>query len=200
MPLIQPGIYIYGNDKSFEVESAYYLNFQILSALFSMNCLFSENNDKKWTNKYQYYHFYSDHLLYSVGQIANRFVITGKDKDIKLERKLINRTNYRFDESSYPILSDKRSRNMIEHIDEYNQKIILEKRGVGGFNLIDNYTDLSLITIIRSNRDTHPYTLDLLDQKLLIRWKTKNLDISLVDLKSELVKLQNSVKSFESFL
>lgn len=53
MPLIQPGIYIYGNDKSFEVESAYYLNFQILSALFSIKQLFLECNETDWENRCQ---------------------------------------------------------------------------------------------------------------------------------------------------
>lgn len=200
MPLLANGVYAECDDKPFEAESAYYLNFQINSALFSIKQLSLGCNEADWENRCQYYHYYSDHLLYSVGQIANRFVILEKDKGLILERKQMNRNNFRFTDEAFPILSDKRARNMVEHIDEYNQKIIQEKRGVGGFNLIDNQTDMKLIATLRSKRDSHPYTWDLLEKKLLVRWKEVFLDISIDALEKELLILKENVKSFQSFL
>lgn len=196
MPLDENNVYIEGNEKPYEAESAYYLNFQIVSALFSLDRMQSRPDDDYWENRCQYYHYYSDHLLYSLGQIINRFVITDKDKDMVLERKQKNRMNYRFYKETYPILSDKRARNMVEHIDEYNQKIIQENKGVGGFNLIDNEANEDLVEVLRSKRNLHPYTLDLLRGELLIRWKTENLVIVLSELESELRLLHSSVKMF----
>lgn len=200
MPLLEIGMYTECDDKPFETESAYYLNFQINSALFSIKQLFSGCNEVDWENRCQYYHYYSDHLLFSVGQIVNRFVISEKDKGLILERKRMNRNNYLFTNEAFPILSDKRARNMIEHIDEYNQKIIQVKHGVGGFNLIDNQTDMKLITTLHTKRDSHPYTLDLLEEKLLIRWKKENLDISIDALEAELNSLLKNVHSFNEYL
>lgn len=200
MPLLTNGVYAEFDDKPFEAESSYYLSFQINSALFSIKQLLSECIKADWENRCQYYHYYSDHLLYSVGQIANRFVVLEKDKGLILERKLMNCKNYRFTDEAFPILSDKRARNMVEHIDEYNQKIIQEKRGVGGFNLIDNQTDTKLITTLRTKRDSHPYTLDLLEKKLLIRWRKDYLDISIAALEAECIDLQKNVKSFRDYL
>lgn len=196
MPLDENNVYIEGIEKPYEAESADYLNFQIISALFSIERLESTPDNNHWENRCQYYHYYSDHLLYSLGQIINRFVITDKDRDLVLERKQRNRMNYRFCEEAFPILSDKRARNMVEHIDEYNQKIIRENKGVGGFNLIDNETNEDLAGFLRSKRDLHPYTLDLLRGELLIRWKTENLVIVLSELESELRLLHSSVKIF----
>lgn len=200
MPLLSNDVFVDGLDRPYEAEATYYLNFQILSALFSINQLFKKCDETTWENRCQYYHYYSDHLLYSIGQIANRFVVSRKDKGLKLERKQLNRNNYRFYDAQFPILSDKRARNMIEHIDEYNQKIIQEKHGVGGFNLIDNQTDLELITTLRTKRESHPYTLDLLEKMLLIKWKEDYLDISIDGLEAELISLQKCVKSFYGYL
>lgn len=199
MPLVTKGVYAECDDKPYEAESAYYLNFQICSALFSIKQLFSECNETDWENRCQYFHYYSDHLLYSIGQIVNRFIISKKDKGLKLERKQQNRNNFCFSDEQFPLLSDKRARNMVEHIDEYNQNIIQEKRGVGGFNLIDNQTDLELIETLRTKRGSHPYTLNLLEKKLLIRWKEDYLDICVDSLEAELISLQKNVKAFGAY-
>ena len=148
MPFINSGIYIDTSvkEKSYEIETSYYLEFQIKSALISIDKLrcFSENS---FDNKYQYYHFYTDHLLYSLGQIANRFIVNDKDKGVVLERKKANCRDFEFNAEKYPNLSDKTGRNTIEHIDEHNQKIIEKRKGVGGFNLIDNETETDLINM-----------------------------------------------------
>ena len=83
-------------------------------------------------------------------------------------------------------MSDKKARNVVEHIDEYNLNIIESNRGVGGFNLIDASTESTLVQTLRTNRHTHPYTLDLLSHELFIRRNDENLTISFEKLKSAL--------------
>lgn len=197
MPLDPNGVYLDCGDKAFEAESAYYLNFQIMSALASLERLESFDPHFAWENRCQYYHYYCDHLLYSLGQISNRFLVNEqKDSALLKERKQCNRMNFRFSEAAYPILSDKRARNVIEHIDEYNQGIIENKRGVGGFNLVDAETDSALINDLRSRKETHPYTLDMLCNTIYIRRKNDDLSIRLEPLRAELLQLHRSVKDF----
>ncbi len=160
MPMIANGVYADCGDRAYEAETTYYLNFHIISALVSLIHLDKYEDDFEWENQCQYYHYYCDHLLYSIGQISNRFVKTDKDKSNITKRKDINCKNYSFSSTYYHILSNKQARNVIEHIDEYDQKIIAEKRGVGGFNLIDVDTEKELIEELRTRTDTHPYILD----------------------------------------
>lgn len=200
MPLISKGVYVFDDDREFERESAYYLSFQIVSALISLDYLNNYRDDLVWKSKYTYYHYYTDHLLFSVGMITNRFVITDKDKGLNLARKEANRQNYKFTEDKYPILSDKRARNVIEHIDEYNQRIIKQKNGVGGFNVIDENASPELLNALHNRKDVHPYTIDLINQELLIRRNTTDLVIKLDSLKDELKSLHENVRSFADFL
>ena len=200
MPLLAEGVYIKSDDKGYEVETSYYLNFQIISALASLAKIDSFTDSYEWENRCQYYHYYTDHLLFSIGQIANRFQITDRDPEKEKNRKNLNRSNYQFSEDRYPLLSDKKARNVVEHIDEYNLKIIESNRGVGGFNLIDANTDSALVDTLRANRHTHPYTLDLLSHELFIRRTNEDITVSLEKLKSELLSLKESVKSFMEFI
>ena len=177
-------------------ETSYYLNFQIISALASLAKIDSFNDSYGWENPCQYYHYYTDHLLFSIGQITNRFQVNNRDSEKEKERKTLNRGNYQFSEDRFPLLSDKKARNVVEHIDEYNLNIIESNRGVGGFNLIDASTESTLVQTLRTNRHTHPYTLDLLSHELFIRRNDENLTISFEKLKSELLTLRKSVKSF----
>lgn len=198
--------YADGDDKPYEAEAAYYLHFHIVSALDSLDHITTIRYDSgAWENRCQYYHYYCDHLLFSMGQIANRFLIVEKKKNKgkeKLKKQIRkrneqnrkNRANFEFSEESFPILSEKYARNVIEHIDEYNRYIIDKNRGVGGFNLIDEKEDEKMITDLRTRRATHPYTLDLLAGKLLVRYNRKNIDIDLEKLRAELLSLQKNVK------
>ncbi|MBQ0014338.1 MAG: hypothetical protein KBS82_03345 [Oscillospiraceae bacterium] len=199
MPLLQNGVYVENSDKPYELETVYYLNFHILSALFSIERLYSFETNEIWNNKVQYYHYYADHLLFCVGQIANRFV-DGNSKKSLLERKRINRGNFNFTDEKYPILSNKSARNVIEHIDERNQKIIANKQGVGGFNIIDDATSLELTKTLRERTDSHPYTLDLIKKELLIRDNESDLVINIDYLKQELELLHKSVIYFEQII
>lgn len=192
MPFIASGVYIDTAEKSYEIESSYYLEFQIRSALISIEKLHKQF-DADFDNKYQYYHYYTDHLLYSLGQIGNRFVVTDYDKGITLERKQANCTNFEFSSDKYPILSDKRGRNTVEHIDEHNQKIIKNENGVGGFNLIDNETENELIEVFKNKRNLHPYTLDLIDNVILIVRQDNEINIKLDELSQELHSLYDRV-------
>ena len=94
--------------------------------------------------------------MFSIGQITNRFQVNNRDSEKEKERKTLNRGNYQFSEDRFPLLSDKKARNVVEHIDEYNLNIIESNRGVGGFNLIDASTESTLVQTLRTNRHTHP--------------------------------------------
>ena len=119
----------------------------------------------------QYYHYYSDHLLYSLGQIAERFRLSknpsAKEKEY-YERRKINRQNYQFTDTDFPILSNKDFRNTIEHIDEHNITVINAHNGVGGFNYINDDTSEELVNTLLSHKHNHIYTLDLRKKVLYI--------------------------------
>ncbi len=202
MPLNAQGLYIDNGEKPYEVEAAYYLNYYIISALAAMEYIDSgfPHHETVFDNRIQYYHYHSDHLLYAVGQISNRFIIVEKDSGLKLERKKANRANCRFDDTVFPILSNKKARNTIEHIDEYNQGIIADMHGVGGFNLIDSTCDSKLLDTLYNRKDTHIYTLDLLKRKIYITRKGEKITIDMVALKNELLTLQGNVNNFASLL
>lgn len=201
MPLATNGVYLYQGDRAYEVEVTYYLKFQILSALASIARINDYDPRFTWDNRCQYYHYYCDHLLYSIGQISNRFISKDKEKQNLKERKRLNCCNYRFTETEFPILSDKRARNTIEHIDEHNRMIIESRNGVGGFNLIENETKSDLVKELKSKRSIYPYILDLLNSEILIyRKNAEEINLSLVELKAELLRLQKSIEAFESMI
>ncbi|MDD6672712.1 MAG: hypothetical protein PUE46_01810 [Eubacteriales bacterium] len=201
MPMIAQGVYSDTEDKPYEFESGYYVDFQITSALFSLESVMNSNikNYGILKSKYQYYHYYYDHLIFSIGQIANRFDIKDKDEGIVRERKNANICNFAFSKEKYPILSDKRVRNTIEHIDEYNLKIIKKYRGVGGFNLIDSETDKEVVKSLTLHRQSHPYTIDLINKQLLIMRNDIELNLNLEELQNELLSLQKETKSLLNF-
>lgn len=197
MPLIMPGVYIDNRDNAFEKEESYYLEFQVISALVSLgNIINKEPEYSMFNNKCQYYHYCCDHLLFSMGQIANRFIIKRKDRGIILERKNANINNFLFSSEKFPILSDKKARNVIEHIEEYNQKVIQKNHGVGGFNLIDVDVSDDVVKTLIENRSTHPYTLNLMNAELLITWDENEITIKLEELKEELIQLRENVNAF----
>lgn len=126
MPI--PHKYINTPDDAYEAETSYYLHFQLVSALISLdhiyNCKYSDSD--LFESKAQYYHYYTDHLLYSLGQIAERFRESNNPNSTNdyFVRRSANRINYGFDKNNYPILSNKAFRNTIEHIDEHNIEVI----------------------------------------------------------------------------
>lgn len=195
MALIPGGIYCVDENTPYDYEANYYLDFQIFSALKSLDYLNSKCEESEWKNKCQYYHYYTDHLLYSIGQISNRFIIGKFDNSFTQNRKNANRRNFEFDEDKYPIISDKSARNMVEHIDERNQDIIKNRNGVGGFCLIDVDTNSELVDKLKNKKATQPYTLDLINKELLIRNKEDDLVISFDALRTELATLQKSVQA-----
>ncbi len=199
MPLLPNGAFAFGKTQPYEYEASYYLNFHIICALNCLIMLENKNEDicSLFDNESQYYHFYCDHLLFSLGQINERFIVKGDEKSkIKLELIALNRQNYRFNEEDYPILSNKSYRNTIEHIDEHNQRIIAKYKGVGGFNVSSKSSSMNLNDVLITRQKQHPYTLQLDEQRLLIE-RNKNIRESLAldfeKLKEELNKLKKSV-------
>ena len=67
---------------------------------------------------------------------------------------------------------------------------------IGGFNLIDTELSADIIKVLIQNRNTHPYTLNLIDSELLITWDENEITIKLGELKKELIQLKENVKSF----
>lgn len=132
MPLTSSGEYITTSfDRPYEIESSYYLNFQITSALVSIEYItsYQHKDFSIYENKAQYYHYYTDHLLYSMGQISTRFITTKHDSDLDKKRKKSNAENFKFLKEEFPILYNKLPRNTIEHIDEYNNQTIKNLHG-----------------------------------------------------------------------
>ena len=151
--------------------------------------------------KAQYYHYYTDHLLYSLGQIAERFRGSNNPNSSNdyFVRRSANRNNYGFDKNNYPILSNKAFRNTIEHIDEHNIEVIKKHDVVGGFNTIDEETPQELKDTLRNKRDTQTYTLDLLLKQLYIERNETPLTMRLDDLKKEILDLKKKVDDFWGF-
>lgn len=202
MPI--PHKYIANADEACEAEASYYLHFQLISALVSLdhinNCKYSD--DSSFESKAQYYHYYVDHLLYSLGQISERFRMkinpSNKEKNF-YARRSANRVNYGFDEVNFPILSNKNFRNTIEHIDEHNLNVINTYNGVGGFNYIDEDTNSELKEALLKKRNIHTYTLDLLSKQIYIGRNDTPLTLKLDDLNHELIELKNRVDDFWGF-
>lgn len=134
--------------------------------------------------------------MYSMGQISARFIDSPHNKQVVKKLKQLNRQNFSFSAAAYPILSSKAYRNTIEHIDEHNCGLIQKYNGVGGFNFIDAEVDDGLIERLRTDRKTHPYTLDLLEKKIYIQRKDSAMTINIPDLKAELSALKNAIDSF----
>ena len=63
-------------------------------------------------------------------------------------------------------------------------------------NVFSDEVAIKIVDSVKEIRHTHPYTLDLLSHELFIRRNDENLTISFEKLKSELLTLRKSVKSF----
>ena len=208
MPLHPCGAYTENAKlKPYEFESSYYLHYYIICALHSIEMILNKNEPAAslFESESQYYHFYCDHLLFSLGQITDRFYCSEKNQayDALLPLIELNKQNYRFNENDFPLLSDKRCRNTIEHIFEHNREIIAEFGGVGGFNTVSSQSDRGLIEAVNERREQHPYTLDLEKHELNIERNhngREHLTLSLDDTKEELIALLKNVNVLINFL
>ncbi len=204
--LIDDGVYFDNGDKNYELATCYYLSFHIKSSFFSVEQL--ECTEKEWMqstfrNKAEFYHFYTDHLLFSMGQISEIFHVVNNSRSKKRDyndRREENRTNFRFSESEFPILSNKAYRNTIEHIDEYNINTINEYGGVGGFNFIDDTVDSKLCEELLSDEHRNIYILDMISKRIYITRNDKRIYFYLDELNDELKKLEKFVDDFRSII
>lgn len=212
MPLLDDGIYIQDDNYNFEITATYQLKYLVETALLSLDSIDSPENVmvKKFVNTAQYYRFYLDHLFYCFGQINDRFVLKRvKDEQvqmIKSEHIKINRTNYRFTEEQFEILSKKLPRNIIEHLDERNLATIKERFAVGGFNVISENSDPEMIESINIFPECYPYTLNLIHKTVIfydIQQKQsykKKFIIALLQLRNELEELKENIEKFDQIL
>ena len=214
MPLFDTGIYIdNAEDRAYEVETTYQLKYYISSALLSINFVLEpmECVMGKFDNKVQYYRYYVDNLFYYVGLINDRFVCKAghRDQDLqtkKQERVTLNQKNYQFNSSEFCVLSDKTPRNIIEHLDERNVKTMIEKQGVGGFNVILEDSDPAMVSAVTNQREFYPYNLDLVNKKVLFyntqakENDVKEIEIDILAVENELNTLLEHVNDFAEFL
>jgi len=202
MPLLIEGVYVDTLEKGYEAESCYYLLFQIKSVYMCINKL-TEKPQKfdceMWDNDCEFYHFYCDHLLFSLGQISNRFVYSGKEKTYKARIK-DNCNNFRFSEDLFPIISNKQIRNTVEHIDEYDIDTIGGYKGVGGFNVIFDNMEAKIREAIIDTKQLHPYYFDVRSREIVVHRASKRLVVNLEQLSEELSRLRDNVLHLRSFL
>lgn len=203
MAMLCKGVYADTGEKAFEAETCYYLLFHIHSVRVCIAHLRTERkcvDFSEWKNECGYYHFYCDHLLFSLGQISNRLVITDKTKERFRERIRENRKNFDFDDALYPIISEKNTRNTVEHIDEYDVDVVLQAGGVGGFNVIFDDLEDSIKDRIRTSKDEHPYYFDTIEQEIVIYRSGKKLTIKLEELSDEVSRLNETISDLQSFI
>lgn len=189
-------------DWAYELESTYYINFHTDSALYALRHILDYANEKViiFDSACEYYHFYCDHLIFSIGQISNRFKITGREYESIRKQKELNIRNFDFNAKDYPELSKKQIRNTIEHIDEYDNKIILESSCVGGFNVIDDSSNEKLKQDLKGNRKNHPYTLNLVEKKLWVTRNDDELTLDLIRLRQELNRVHDKAQNLWHFI
>ena len=83
---------------------------------------------------------------------------------------------------------------------------MIESKGVGGFNVIFEDSDTDMVAAITSHRELYPYTLDLVNKRMLF-YNTqaklddvKEFDIDILELQRELRKLKQNINSFAEFV
>ena len=214
IPLVTRGFYIDSREeRPYEVETTYQLRYYVSSALISIDYILSpvEEMMARFENKVEYYRYHIDGLFNFLGLINDRFFCkpSSRDSDLqekKKERVVLNKNNYQFTEQEFSILSNKIPRNIIEHLDERNVKTMIESKGVGGFNVIFEDSDTDMVAAITSHRELYPYTLDLVNKRMLF-YNTqaklddvKEFDIDILELQRELQKLKQNINSFAEFV
>lgn len=214
MPLVTGELYIdISEERPYEVETTYQLRYYVSSALISIDYVLLpvEEMMARFENKVEYYRYHIDCLFNFLGMINDRFFCkqNSRDSDLqekKKERVLLNKNNYKFTEHEFSILSNKIPRNIIEHLDERNVKTMMESKAVGGFNVIFEDSESDMVAAITSHRELYPYTLDLVNKKMLFyntQAKTddvKEFDIDILELQEELNKLKQNINSFAEFI
>lgn len=176
-----------------KIELSYYIDFYIKSSYVSIDNLRRDLDTDLFgfDNKAQFYHYYLDHLLYSMGQISIRL------KDIN-NIDVFN--DLMVSEEDYPILINKQYRNTIEHINEYNLYAIDHYGAAGGFNYIDKDVDQSLVESIMKNKQTYTYTFDRINMRVLIYRNNNELSFDIDNLIIELNHLEDVITRYYNSL
>ena len=129
------GVENFTNEGLYQFESAYYIKYNSKKALYALSKISNGDDIKNVEEKCFYYHLYLDLLFQAVGMIINRFKVGNKigNRACQVQN---NCQQYNFNETEYPLLSDKSFRNFIEHIDERDEFLIDNNIYYGTFNLI----------------------------------------------------------------
>ena len=198
MSMLASGIYSYDEDSKYDFEVSCHLRYLIASSLFDIDGIFCEIEEmqSRFENKTVYYHYLVDDLFVKLGLINERLVPKKNCGTEKPDRINSNIKNNQFDQTEYPILSNKKPRNLIEHIDDRAQSM-LKKGVVGGFNVIFTDSSCDLIEDVMNHRDMYPIILNMADHTIMfydINEKEKHeYEISLDELRAEVEKLRKNV-------
>ena len=196
--MLASGIYSYDEDSKYDFEISYQLRYLISSSLFDIDGIFCEIEEmqSRFENKTVYYHYLVDDLLVKLGLINERFVPKDRCSSEKVDRINKNKKNFQFTPTEYPILSDKKPRNLIEHIDD-RACTMMKTGSVGGFNVLFIESSCDLIKDVMNHREKYPITLNMIDNTIMfydLKEKPNyKYDISLDELKVELEKLKKNV-------
>ncbi len=200
--LIYPGVYAYTEDYNTEVVVNYQLSYLVDSALLSIDRVLGEYpQNHSYLNKIQYYRFYVDHLMMCLGRINDYLVPKGNATDfINLNRNL-----YNFTDDTFPIISEKKPRNLVEHLSERNNITIKNYGSVGGFNVLFLDSDKELKDSVTNKKEYYPYTLDLENNSIVFSdnrnrsdGSIENYSIDLLLLRKELNELKQRIAVLES--
>ncbi|SKA68937.1 hypothetical protein SAMN02745111_01690 [Eubacterium uniforme] len=198
MGFLMPGIYCNGNEQ-YDFELLYYMKYYLNSIevalfyMFDIKIMKETMNLGIFENDAAYYHFYTDHLLYCMGQIAMRFV-EGNEKQNEVKRRIeINKRALGVNEDKYPILCDKRYRNSIEHIFNRNIDIIVENGQVGGFNFINNQTEYDIRKNLYEEKNKYVCILDITNKMIQLNNKGNWLELDIDKLQKEVKELKKNV-------
>ena len=198
MSMFAPGIYLHDEDSNYDFEVSYQLRYLISASLFDIEGILCEIEEmqKRFENRIVYYHYLVDDLLVKLGLINERFVPKDRCSSEKVDRINKNKKNFQFTPTEYPILSDKKPRNLIEHIDD-RACTMMKTGSVGGFNVLFIESSCDLIKDVMNHREKYPITLNMIDNTIMfndVKEKPNyKYDISLDELKVELEKLKKNV-------
>lgn len=203
MPFLQDGGFaINREDSPYEAEICYYLAYHVKSALVSIERLLDGEADySDFENEAQYRHYYTDHLIFSLGQISNRFWKKNNQSQAYKARVDANIALFDFHDTVYPVLCTdlvRSIRNTIEHLEEYNITTIQANRGVGGFNTISKESDSAHLAAVQGRDDVHIYTLDLIKHYLYVKRGNRKLYLDIDSLKQDLNKLYSRIQYVNS--
>ena len=156
--------------------NTYYIQYNSQKGLYCISQLKSMADDKA-TDCF-YYHIYLDLLLQSMGALHDRFY----SKDTLYSET--NAKDYSFDNTQYPLLSNKAIRNYCEHIDEREDGLIKNYTYFGTFNVVFQEMDGELKSELLNGKHSNLLNLETLQYSIIDpkqNYNTITLDLNALE-------------------